>query len=66
VRTCVSAPLPPKLARFHQALREAGRLLDLAAGAPAAAPPPLRETEAIARAVRERIAAHQQRLDRGG
>jgi mitochondrial fission protein ELM1 len=66
VRTCVSAPLPPKLARFHQALREAGRLLDLAAGAPAATPPPLRETEAIARAVRERIAAHQQRLDRGG
>ncbi|MHA6206051.1 mitochondrial fission ELM1 family protein [Dyella soli] len=58
VQTLVTAPLPDKLERFHRALREAGRLhaLDAVPAAPAA---PLRETTAIAAALRERIAARQ-------
>jgi mitochondrial fission protein ELM1 len=46
VHSVVSAPLPPRLARFHAALRAGGWLLD--SEAPYAAPAPLRETAAIA------------------
>ena len=40
VETFVAAPLPAKLARFHQALREAGRLHDLDDGEAATPLPP--------------------------
>jgi uncharacterized protein len=56
VQTLVTAPLPPKLARFHQSLREAGLLHDLG-DEPLAHQPPLRETATIAEAVRRRILA---------
>ena len=56
VQTLVSAPLSGKLARFHQSLREAGLLHDLAEGA-TSNQTPLRETEAIAEALRRRILA---------
>jgi len=46
LHTVVSAPLPPRLARFHAALRAGGWLLD--ADAAYGAPAPLRETAAIA------------------
>ncbi|EIL98966.1 mitochondrial fission ELM1 family protein [Rhodanobacter denitrificans] len=59
VETLVTAPLPAKLARFHQSLREAGRLHDLGDAASAPPVPPLRETAAIAAALRERIARQQ-------
>ncbi|MHB1058444.1 MAG: mitochondrial fission ELM1 family protein [Rhodanobacter sp.] len=59
VETFVSGPLPAKIARFHQSLREAGRLCDLDAAATASRPPPLRETAAIAADLRQRIAARQ-------
>lgn len=52
VETLVAAPLPPRLARFHAALREAGHLGD--GEAPAAGP--LRETAALAVALAARIA----------
>ncbi|MBQ4854875.1 mitochondrial fission ELM1 family protein [Rhodanobacter sp. B2A1Ga4] len=55
VETLVSAPLPPKLARFHQSLREAGLLHDLDAAS--GRQPPLRETAAIAAILCERIRA---------
>ena len=55
VQTHVQAPLPGKLARFHQALRAAGRLHDLDATTPPVQPP-LRETAAIAAELRRRIA----------
>jgi len=58
VETLVAAPLPPKIARFHQALREAGLLHDLGA-APTARQLPLRETAGIAAALRARIAQRQ-------
>lgn len=65
VETLVTAPLPAKLARFHQSLREVARLQNLGDAAPARPPSPLRETAAIAAALRERIARHQaaQRTD---
>ena len=55
VHTLVTAPLPDKLARFHLALREAGRLLDLDT-TPTSRPAPLRETAMVAAEVRKRIA----------
>ena len=58
VQTFVITPLPRKLARFHHALREAGRLHDLDDHAPEAQLP-LRESAEIAAAVRQRIAAQQ-------
>jgi uncharacterized protein len=54
VQTLVSAPLPDKLARFHQSLREAGLLHDLGSEPPLRQTP-LRETEAIAQTLRRRI-----------
>jgi uncharacterized protein len=56
VQTLVSTPLPPKIARFHQNLREAGLLHDLS-GEPTAHQVPLRETAAIAQTLRERMLA---------
>ena len=58
VETFVNAPLPPKIARFHQALRAAGRLQDLDSQAPVT-PSPLRETVEIAAALRARIQRRQ-------
>jgi uncharacterized protein len=55
VHTHVAAPLPDKLARFHQALRERGLLHDLDDAAPAHQPP-LRETAAIAAELHRRMA----------
>lgn len=62
VHTHVVAPLPEKLERFHQALRDAGRLhtLDAIAAAPVQ---PLRETAPIAEKLRARIAMRQARAD---
>jgi mitochondrial fission protein ELM1 len=57
VQTFVAAPLPAKIARFHQALHDAGWLHSMDETAPFARVPPLRETAAIAAAVRERISA---------
>jgi mitochondrial fission protein ELM1 len=62
VQTFVNAPLPAKLARFHQALREAGLLQQIDEPACAERPPPLRETTAIAGTLRERI--HAARMGR--
>lgn len=58
VHTFVVGTLPEKLERFHQALRQTGRLHDMDA---IAVPPvePLRETTAIAAMLYERIAARQ-------
>lgn len=55
VHTLVDARLPPKLARFHRELHDAGWLHDLDAVV-AAQPPPLRETAALAARVSERLA----------
>lgn len=55
VHTVADAPLPDKIARFHAALRERGLLTD--ADQPRANTPPLRETQAIAAELRQRIAA---------
>jgi mitochondrial fission protein ELM1 len=55
VQTFVIGSLPPKLARFHRSLREAGLLQDLDAAIPGTRIPPLRETAMIAAALRERI-----------
>ena len=55
VYTFAPASLPDKLARFHRALRGAGLLHDLDADPPARQRP-LRETESVAAAVRQRIA----------
>lgn len=54
VQTLVTAPLPQKLARFHQSLREAGLLHDLSS-VPPAQQKPLRETAAIADVLRQRM-----------
>ncbi|WP_426701073.1 mitochondrial fission ELM1 family protein [Rhodanobacter sp. Col0626] len=62
VQTFVTAPLPAKIERFHQALRDAGRLQDLDEPAVAEPLPPLRETAAIAAELRARIATRQQQL----
>jgi uncharacterized protein len=56
VQTWAPAPLPSKLAHFHQNLRDANLLHDLD-DASIWRQPPLRETEAIAEALRRRIAA---------
>ena len=61
VQTLICSPLPAKIERFHQALREAGLLQDLSTPAPAQRRPPLRETAAIATELRERI--HHRQLD---
>jgi uncharacterized protein len=58
VQTLLGAPLPPKMERFHAALREAGLLQQLDRPL-AERPPPLRETAAIAGILRERIHAAQ-------
>lgn len=60
VETFVAAPLPAKIARFHQALREAGRLHDLDSTA-TRSPQPLRETAAIAAELRTLIGQRQSR-----
>ncbi len=64
VHTLVTSPLPAKIARFHRALRDAGRLHTIEA---MAKPPlhPLRETEAIAATLRERIALRQVTSSKG-
>ena len=59
VETFVSAPLPAKIARFHQSLRSAGLLHDLNTPAATSRPPPLRETGTIAAELRTRLAARQ-------
>lgn len=61
VQTFAMASLPAKLARFHAALRESGRLQMLDGSPSVAARPaaPLRETAAIAAALHQRIAARQ-------
>ena len=59
VQTFVRAPLPAKLARFHQALGDAGLLHALGETDPTTRTPPLRETAAIAAVLRERISARQ-------
>ena len=56
VHTWAPTPLPSKLACFHQSLREAGLLHDLNSD-PAPHQPPLRETQTIAEALRQRIVA---------
>ncbi|HEU4671003.1 MAG TPA: mitochondrial fission ELM1 family protein [Dyella sp.] len=58
VETLALAPLPPRIARFHQALREGGWLGD---GRRAAGP--LRETAVIAARVREAIHARHPGID---
>jgi mitochondrial fission protein ELM1 len=58
VQTWAPARLPSKIAYFHQSLRDAGLLHDLD-NEPALPQPPLRETEAIAEALRQRIVAAQ-------
>lgn len=57
VQTFINAPLPAKIARFHQVLRDAGLLQDIDAPAATTRRPPLRETAAIAATLRERIHA---------
>jgi len=56
VQTLVTAPLPAKLERFHQALRKAHLLHDLDASAPSHHQTPLRETLGIAAVLRQRMA----------
>ncbi|GGY34893.1 nucleoside-diphosphate sugar epimerase [Rhodanobacter panaciterrae] len=58
VQTFVTAPLPAKIARFHQALRDAGRLHDLDSTATGSSVP-LRETTSIAAELRMRIQQRQ-------
>ncbi|MGN6788452.1 MAG: mitochondrial fission ELM1 family protein [Rhodanobacteraceae bacterium] len=54
VHTAAMAPLPEKIARFHDALRERGLLTD--PGSARADVPPLRETQAVAAELRARMA----------
>jgi mitochondrial fission protein ELM1 len=56
VHTFVMGNLPPKLARFHRSLREAGLLHDINDKTPARQTP-LRETATIAEALHKRILA---------
>jgi len=58
VHTLVTAALPPKLERFHAALRLAGLLHDLDVIAPERQTP-LRETAAIAQTLRRQISLEQ-------
>jgi hypothetical protein len=60
VQTLVTTPLPPKLERFHRALRESGRLRSFDEDIARDRPPPLRETSSLAATVRQRIATRQQ------
>jgi mitochondrial fission protein ELM1 len=62
VQTFVTTKLPAKIEQFHQRLREAGLLQGLDDAPPAKRAPPLRETTAIATAIRQRIAERQQAL----
>ncbi|HJR13535.1 MAG TPA: mitochondrial fission ELM1 family protein [Rhodanobacteraceae bacterium] len=55
VHTVATEPLPEKIARFHDALRERGLLTD--AGETRGAVAPLRETQAVAAELRARMAA---------
>ena len=55
VQTLVTTPLPTRLARFHAALRDTGRLRDLDESPLAERVHPLRETTAIGAALRQRI-----------
>lgn len=57
VYTLTAGHLPAKLARFHQSLREAGLLHEMTDESPARPQSPLRETEAIAAALRARVLA---------
>lgn len=59
VETFVGAPLPAKIARFHDVLRASGRLHDLDQSPTTALEPPLRETTEIAAQLRQRIIARQ-------
>jgi hypothetical protein len=61
VQTFVTAPLPAKIAQFHQALRDAGRLHDLGSTATGSSVP-LRETASIAAELRVRIQQRQSQL----
>lgn len=61
VQTFTNAPLPGKIARFHNVLRSAGRLSELTEPAPPASLKPLRETHAIAAELYAHIAARQRR-----
>ncbi|TPG04274.1 nucleoside-diphosphate sugar epimerase [Rhodanobacter glycinis] len=58
VQTFVTAPLPAKIARFHQALRDADRLHDLDSTATPSSMP-LRETATMATELRARILRRQ-------
>jgi hypothetical protein len=60
VQTLVTAPLPGKIARFHQTLREAGLLHALGEPCAATRAAPLRETMAIADELKQRIRERQQ------
>jgi len=55
VHTLVTAPLPPRIARFHAALRAAALLHDIDAEPPSPQPP-LRETAALAATLEARLA----------
>jgi mitochondrial fission protein ELM1 len=55
VHTATTAPLPEKIARFHAALRERGLLTGVDGARAAVAP--LRETQAVAAELRNRMAA---------
>ncbi|HWU74874.1 MAG TPA: mitochondrial fission ELM1 family protein [Rhodanobacter sp.] len=61
VQTFVTTPLPERLARFHMALRDGGRLRDLDEAPSAERVEPLRETAAIGAALRQRIIANPHR-----
>lgn len=61
VETFITAPLPPKIERFHRALRDASLLHELDAVA-SPRQPPLRETLQLAGELRERIARRQNDL----
>lgn len=58
VQTLVTTPLPTRLARFHAALRDAGRLRNLDEPPASDRVQPLRETVAIGTALRQRITAN--------
>jgi mitochondrial fission protein ELM1 len=58
VHTFTMAPLPARIARFHQALRTANLLHDIDDTA-ASPQPPLRETAALAKELLARIARRQ-------
>jgi mitochondrial fission protein ELM1 len=59
VHTFTTAPLPARIARFHQALRQAHLLHDIDAIAPSTQPP-LRATAALAHELQARMAARRQ------